>query len=93
MKDIIGGTEEQYAIQPVLSTWLREKGDAKVFKGHLIKKRGNERSFSYHVIGKGGDEKVSVTTWLGEEVIQKRRSAPCSWSNSLPWLHHSYRAN
>jgi hypothetical protein len=39
VKDLVGGAEERAAIQSVTSTWLRKRGDKKVFKGHVVRRR------------------------------------------------------
>jgi hypothetical protein len=40
--NLIGRVEERAAIQLVMSTWLRKRGDEKFFKGHVVRRRGDK---------------------------------------------------
>jgi hypothetical protein len=42
---MIGGVEDRSAVQLVMSTWFRKRGDEKSFEGHVVRRRGDERSF------------------------------------------------
>lgn len=60
VKDLIGRSKEQAAIQTGTRMWLIKRGEGKIFRDDMVRRRGDERSFSDHTLSKRGAEKSRI---------------------------------